>query len=611
MGPKSFVACYICFKEFGTSSIPFHEPKCLERWRASNRNLPVDKRTTTPVKSSGWKHSQASTWVCSHCQVSNPVAKGEKNNSCLQKKCESCSLLNNSGPFNRMTGVVKSDYSSPKKGKENKNFSNHIPTSNVSKKNAKNASKTDAKELETSKGEDVSDQTAQKTEDSSENVDPKSEEVVNSTSKRSIRPQTKILRRPTPNLKHPVIQVDSDDSSGDSSSSDKGKEDNPKRLKMGNDVNESSPKPKNFIMYNKYNVEKNIKNGSKERTSATSPSSIPNPCNSCNRSQAPERLHSHAKRDARGLMHRKSPSLDIKMASPQKKVLDAIDRDKVKNKELKSSVPESVKKEKNVEKPLTRLKEESDSVSDKELSIEESKMPEEELVEQVNKCYICQKEFKVSSLLLHESKCLENWKKANNSLNPNLRQLPPRRTEGVDFPDDSNPAWVAVQSQLVPCPLCSRTFFPERLPVHRRVCKGKQSPRLLKRASSLREKSASSTDGEEPKPVVYLPCYVCGRNYGSWVLPMHEQQCIRKWRRENNKLPDDEKEDEPQKVTTQEEDVASLIELGDNAWESHLQQLVPCPQCSRTFFPDRLKVHERSCKGPSPVARRPRSNKGG
>ncbi|KAG8189292.1 hypothetical protein JTE90_019052 [Oedothorax gibbosus] len=60
-----------------------------------------------------------------------------------------------------------------------------------------------------------------------------------------------------------------------------------------------------------------------------------------------------------------------------------------------------------------------------------------------------------------------------------------------------------------------------------------------------------------------------------------------------------------------DEDVASLAELGNNAWESHLQRLVPCPLCSRTFFPDRLGVHKRSCKGPPTTSsRRPRSKMG-
>ena len=38
-------------------------------------------------------------------------------------------------------------------------------------------------------------------------------------------------------------------------------------------------------------------------------------------------------------------------------------------------------------------------------------------------------------------------------------------------------------------------------------------------------------------------------------------------------------------------------EAFDAIWEAHVQQLVPCAQCGRTFFPDRIEVHIKWCKG--------------
>lgn len=35
----------------------------------------------------------------------------------------------------------------------------------------------------------------------------------------------------------------------------------------------------------------------------------------------------------------------------------------------------------------------------------------------------------------------------------------------------------------------------------------------------------------------------------------------------------------------------------DDSWKLHLNQLVPCRKCSRTFFPERISVHEPTCKG--------------
>jgi len=32
-------------------------------------------------------------------------------------------------------------------------------------------------------------------------------------------------------------------------------------------------------------------------------------------------------------------------------------------------------------------------------------------------------------------------------------------------------------------------------------------------------------------------------------------------------------------------------------WMTHLSQLVPCKRCGRTFNPDRVQIHEKSCKG--------------
>lgn len=326
-----------------------------------------------------------------------------------------------------MTGAIKNE--SPKKGKENKNVSNHIPVSNTLRRNAKN----EAKNEQTPKKEKVggasevtaitkklaSEKKSNKVDENvSQSKSKEEEDNSSSTSNRSIRPQTKILRRPTPNLKHPVILVDSDDSGGDSSSSDKSKDDNPKRLKMGTEnVDTSANKRKNFIMYNKYNVDKNTKSSSvKERTSATTvPTAVPNPCNSCNRSQAPERLHSHARKDARGLMNRRSPAMDIKMTSPQKKPLENPSKDKSRIKESKSSpstpsCPKVVEVQNSSPAHLSTEIQTENKESSSEICVTvvgETKTPIKNFEELSKACYICQKEFKVSLLLIHESKCLE------------------------------------------------------------------------------------------------------------------------------------------------------------------------------------------------------------
>ncbi|GBM51471.1 Zinc finger protein 474 [Araneus ventricosus] len=48
--PRQMKICYICGRMFGSKSIHIHEPKCLEKWRIQNENLPKSKRMPEPVK---------------------------------------------------------------------------------------------------------------------------------------------------------------------------------------------------------------------------------------------------------------------------------------------------------------------------------------------------------------------------------------------------------------------------------------------------------------------------------------------------------------------------------------------------------------------------------
>ena len=95
-------------------------------------------------------------------------------------------------------------------------------------------------------------------------------------------------------------------------------------------------------------------------------------------------------------------------------------------------------------------------------------------------------------------------------------------------------------------------------------------------------------------------CYICGREFGSQSVTIHEPQCLKKWKAENDKLPKGQRRKTPVRP-----DFLPSVGNGANndverfneaAWQSAQSQLLPCENCGRTFAPDRLSIHQRSCK---------------
>jgi len=54
-----------------------------------------------------------------------------------------------------------------------------------------------------------------------------------------------------------------------------------------------------------------------------------------------------------------------------------------------------------------------------------------------------------------------------------------------------------------------------------------------------------------PQPQTRKPqlmvCYICGREFGSKSISIHEPQCLQKWNNENSKLPKHQQRPEPKK----------------------------------------------------------------
>lgn len=112
--------------------------------------------------------------------------------------------------------------------------------------------------------------------------------------------------------------------------------------------------------------------------------------------------------------------------------------------------------------------------------------------------------------------------------------------------------------------------------------------------SQLNKASKAPPEPRKPQSVV---CYICSREFGTKSISIHEPQCLEKWHKENEKLPRNQRRNVP----TKPEGILSSgnydsSKYNEEAWKASQANLAQCPNCSRTFLPDRLVVHLRSCK---------------
>eukprot|EP00455_Lapot_gusevi_P036285 TRINITY_DN4030_c0_g1_i9.p1 TRINITY_DN4030_c0_g1~~TRINITY_DN4030_c0_g1_i9.p1 ORF type:complete len:260 (+),score=6.49 TRINITY_DN4030_c0_g1_i9:472-1251(+) len=101
-----------------------------------------------------------------------------------------------------------------------------------------------------------------------------------------------------------------------------------------------------------------------------------------------------------------------------------------------------------------------------------------------------------------------------------------------------------------------------------------------------------------------LMCYICGREFGSKSLAIHEPQCLQKWENEQAKLPAHMRQPPPQRPTAEVPirgsgtmNRSQMIDaMNEAAYDSYKSNLSECPNCHRRFNADRLPVHLRSCR---------------
>ncbi len=109
-------------------------------------------------------------------------------------------------------------------------------------------------------------------------------------------------------------------------------------------------------------------------------------------------------------------------------------------------------------------------------------------------------------------------------------------------------------------------------------------------------------------------CYVCGRAYGSASITIHVAACEKKFLAEQAALPLRERKPLPKAI-----DYSSIAAGGGGQSEEALQRsmeaineaaraasdqlMAACAFCGRTFNPERLVIHNRSCTAEHPAKR--------
>ena len=218
-------------------------------------------------------------------------------------------------------------------------------------------------------------------------------------------------------------------------------------------------------------------------------------------------------------------------------------------------------------------------------------------------CYCCGREFGKHSLEIHLKTCLEkfeNEEKGKRKMAPTPEELELifcklKNGENVDNSEIIKYNEIAdkiyKEYGMKACPGCKRRFFPDRLEVHLRSCK--EAANLSPNKSPMKSK---------PKMLI---CPLCGREFGTLSLNIHMKTCKNKFEIEQSVLPKSQRRSADNIIDKFNEGNKVLgasgkydIEaMNENAYEIWIKEsLVPCETCGRTFIPDRLLVHQRSCK---------------
>ena len=217
--------------------------------------------------------------------------------------------------------------------------------------------------------------------------------------------------------------------------------------------------------------------------------------------------------------------------------------------------------------------------------------------------YIWGKGFMKGSISIHLTQCADKFKKESENLGVK-RKLPPQPEELAEllemetldedllaqYNEKASRAYNEVG--LMKCPNCSRTFNPDSLKVHMKSWNTKYGTDADPFASTKKKQG-------RPQGIM---CYIWGKEYFAKSLEIHVKSCKETWIREENLKPKNKRRPLPEPPKNFEDIICGKIttedreEYNDQAFKEYNEKaLEPCEFCGRTFLPDRLVVHLKSC----------------
>ena len=215
-------------------------------------------------------------------------------------------------------------------------------------------------------------------------------------------------------------------------------------------------------------------------------------------------------------------------------------------------------------------------------------------------CHICGREYGTSSIQIHQRQCFKKNVEKNQ---------PSPLLQSRSFQSHNGSSASATTARPPPTESQDTSSKPAN----------KQSVSKQKQDGGSRGSGCGNVSIKFPKSAQQKPppektifrkppsvvCYICGREYGTKSIAIHEPQCLKKWHNENDKLPASKRRPEPKKPQLAADDVTkvkgavdgkySIEALNEAAWQSAVQQLVACGKCGRTFNADRVAKHESVC----------------